>query len=61
MQAAIRRNQVRNARYNRAEKVLRSIRLKIFDYEDTGKYDKAQKVMDTCKRILAPKWKARQR
>ena len=61
LQDAIARNRRRQARFRRAEKVLRSIRLRIFDYEDAGPatYAKAQKVMATCQRILAPLWRAR--
>lgn len=57
---AIARNRIRQARFKRAERVLRAVRLKIFDYEDEGdaKYKKAQRVMETCHRILAPKWQA---
>ncbi len=55
---AIARNRCRNARWKRAERVLRQVRLHIFDYEDMGKLDKAQKVMETCNRILSPKWRA---
>ena len=59
MATAIHRNQTREARRSRAERILRLIRARIFDYEDMGKMDKAHKVMDTCKRILAPRWQAR--
>lgn len=51
---AIKRNRIKQARYRRAEKVLRAVRQRVFDYEDQGKYDKARKVMETCHRILAP-------
>lgn len=56
---AIRRNKIRNERYYRAGKVLHYIRLHIFDYEDMGKLDKANKVIATCERILAPLWNCR--
>ena len=52
-------NRRREARRNRAERVLRQIRLRIFDYEDAGKLDKANRVMKVCKRILEPRWRAR--
>ena len=56
---AIERNRRRTARYLRAERVLRQVRLHIFDYEDEGpeQYEKARKVMATCQRILAPLWR----
>lgn len=48
-------NRIRQARFKRAEKVLRAVRQRIFDYEDAGKYEKAQKVIATCQRVLRPK------
>lgn len=48
----------RDARYKRAEQVLRQVRLRVFDYEDAGKQDKAAKVIRTCQRILGPLWRA---
>ena len=59
MQEAIRRNRVRTARYKRAERTLRQVRLRIFDYEDLGPatYAKAKKVMGTCQHILGPLWR----
>ena len=56
---AIARNRAREARRNRAERVLRAVRARVFDYEDAGKGDKAQRVILTCKRILEPRWEAR--
>jgi len=56
LQDAIKRNRIRTARYQRAEKVLRQVRQRVHDYEDAGKLEKAQKVMATCKRILTPLW-----
>ena len=55
---AIEKNQAREARRNRAERVLRSVRRQFFDYEDAGKGEKAQRVILTCKRILTPRWEA---
>ena len=48
-------------RDTRAERVLRQVRLRIFDYIDAGQEAKAYHVMETCKRILAPLWEARKR
>lgn len=61
MQQSINRNRIRQARYRRAEKVLRQIRQRIFDYEDAGKLAKAQRVIATCQRILSPLWEAERR
>jgi hypothetical protein len=57
---AIKRNRTKHARWARAERILRMVRQRVFDYEDAGpEMDaKAQKVIATCQRILAPKWKA---
>lgn len=51
-------NRIREARRDRAEKVLRQVRQRVFDYEDEGKGEKAQRVMATCKRIAMPRWEA---
>jgi len=53
-------NQRKNRRWERAEKTLRQIRQRIFDYKDDGpeKYRKACRVMATCKRLLRPKYRA---
>jgi hypothetical protein len=63
LKEAIERNRVKQARYRRAERILRAVRQRIFDYEDEGpvKYSKAQQVMSTCRRILAPLWDAQRR
>jgi hypothetical protein len=63
MLQAIERNRHRAKRYERAERVLRSIRQRIFDYEDRadGSFERAQRVMATCKRILTPLWETRAR
>lgn len=54
------RDHVRRLRFRRAERVLRHIRQRIFDYESPEKAEKAKKVMATCHRILAPEWRAEQ-
>lgn len=61
MQQAIERNRRKHARYRRAETVLNQVRRRIFDYEDEGPEEvaKAERVIKTCKRILAPLWRAR--
>lgn len=58
MEEAIAAKRRKDARYKRAERVLRQVRLRVFDYEDAGKYDKAAKVIATCQRILSPLWQA---
>ena len=58
---AIIKNRTREARVDHAERILRKLRQRIFDYEDAGQeiYLKAKKVMETCRRILAPRNQAR--
>lgn len=48
----------KDARFRKAERILRRIRQRIFDYEDMGKLDKAHKVMDYLQNVLAPYWAA---
>jgi hypothetical protein len=57
---AIAVNRFKQHKYHRAERVLRQIRLRIFDYEDEGpeKYAKAKRVMARCQKTLAPLWRA---
>lgn len=60
---AIKRNQIREARRDKAERIMRRIRQRIFDYEDESpaKLAKAQRVMERCKVLLRPRWEARHR
>ena len=51
---AISRNRIRKSRLKRLQTVQRSIRLKIFDYEDRGLRPKAERVLATCARLLKP-------
>lgn len=57
---AIDRNRKREARRNKAERTIRRIRQRIFDYEDIGPamLAKAQRIMERCKVILRPRWQA---
>jgi hypothetical protein len=55
MKQAIRDNQ----RFHKYEKVLRRVRLRIFDYEDQGKLAKAQRIIERIKAICAPWWEKR--
>lgn len=52
MEDAIRRNRVRQHRLKRARKVLRAVRLRIFEYEDAGKLAKARRVIARCERVI---------
>ena len=60
MTKAIERNRIREARFRRAERVLRIVRARVFDYDDAGLGDKAARVIATCKRLLLPRWIAQQ-
>jgi len=61
LENAIKRNRIKQARYRRAERTLRLVRQRIFDYEDMGKGEKASKVIATCKRILTPLWRCQRK
>ena len=50
-----------NRRFHKYERMLRRIRLCIFDYEDSGKLEKAQRVIQRIKRICGPTWEKRAR
>jgi hypothetical protein len=45
-----------NRRFHKYKKLLRRIRRCIFDYEDSGKLEKAQRVIERIKRICGPMW-----
>ena len=55
LQRKIRENQ----RFHKYERLLRRIRLRIFEYEDAGKLEKAQRVIDKIKVICGPTWERR--
>jgi len=59
METAIRKNRIRESRRDKAERMLRKMRQRIFDYDDAGLGDKAARVMARCKAILALLWNAR--
>ena len=40
----------------RYEKIIRQIRLRVFDYEDDGRGEKAARVLAKCKAICAEQW-----
>ena len=50
-----------NQRHFKYERMLRQIRLRIYEYEDAGKLEKAQRVIAKCKAICGPRWEARQK
>lgn len=58
LEKKIEENRRKQARYRKYERVLRRVRLRIFDYEDEGaeKFAKAQRVIKKCKAILQPLW-----
>jgi len=58
LEQKIEENRKRQRRYERAERILRAVRLNYFEYEDQGKAEKATRVMLKCKAILAPLWEA---
>ena len=48
-----------NQRFCKYERLLRQIRLRIFDYEDQGKLAKAHRIIEKIKVICGPRWKKR--
>jgi hypothetical protein len=50
-----------NQRFCKYEKLLRRIRLRIFNYEDQGKLEKAQRVIARIKAICGRTWEKRAR
>jgi hypothetical protein len=48
-----------NRRFRKYERLLRQIRLRIFDYEDMGKLDKAHRIIEKIKAICGPTWDKR--
>jgi len=48
-----------NQRFCKYEKLLRRIRLRIFDYDDLGKLDKARRIIERIKAICRPTWEKR--
>ncbi|HBN74927.1 MAG TPA: hypothetical protein DD473_03715 [Planctomycetaceae bacterium] len=55
LQKAIRDNQ----RHYKYERMLRRIRLRIFEYEDAGNLVKTQRVITKIKVICGPRWEKR--
>ncbi len=48
-----------NRRFHKYERLLRRIRLRLFDYEDAGKLAKAERVIARIKAICGPTWERR--
>lgn len=48
-----------NLRFHKYERILRRIRLRIFEYEDQGKLEKAYRVIARIKVICGPMWERR--
>ena len=48
-----------NRRFHKYERTLRRIRLRVFQYEDEGKLEKAQRVIERIKIICRPTWEKR--
>ncbi len=48
-----------NRRFCKYERILRRIRRCIFDYEDSGKLDKAERIIGRIKAICGPTWERR--
>ncbi len=63
LQEKIKQNRKRELRFDLAERRLRWLRQRIFDFEDMGpaKYEQARRCMQRCKERAAPRWEARQR
>lgn len=57
--ASLKRKIRENQRFHKYERILRRIRLRIFEYEDQGKLDKAQRVIARIKVICGPWWEKR--
>ena len=48
-----------NRRFHKYERLHRQIRLRISEYEDAGKLDKAERVIARIKTICGPTWRKR--
>ena len=55
---SLRRSIRDNQRHYKYEAMLRRIRLRIFDYEDSGKLGKAERIMERIKTICGPMWRS---
>ena len=48
-----------NRRFHKYERMLRHIRLRTFDYEDSGKLEKAKRIIERIKILCRPTWEKR--
>lgn len=48
-----------NQRFCKYERMLRRIRLRIYEYEDQGKLEKAHRIIERIKAICGPWWEKR--
>ena len=48
-----------NRRFHKYERMLRRIRLRVFQYEDEGRLEKAQRIIERIKRVCGPMWEKR--
>ena len=48
-----------NRRFHKYERLLRHIRLRIFDYEDDGRLEQARRIIARVKTICGPTWRKR--
>ena len=48
-----------NRRFHKYERMLRRIRLCVFDYEDSGRLDQAERIITRIKVICGPTWRKR--
>lgn len=59
MPKSVKRALWENRRFCKYERTLRQIRLRIYEYEDQGKLEKAQRVIERIKVICGPTWESR--
>lgn len=52
-------NRIREARRNKAERIQRDIRHNMFTYQSNGKADKAYQILGRCRKLLEPRFAAR--
>jgi hypothetical protein len=48
-----------NRRFHKCERLLRRIRIRIFDYEDDGRLEQAERIIARIKVICGPWWEKR--
>lgn len=58
---ALQRRIRENRRFHKYVRLMRRIRLRIFEYEDQGTLEQAQRVIERIKLIWGPRWERRAR